>query len=175
MRRAVETAEQGGDPDGAGHAALTLAEELGGGMTARELREVFERASGLLSNSQNPATLARLNACARRTVAALASSPAALVAPAREGESDATAEERWDGFSLKREVLRYEAELIERALRDAGGVVSRASKLLGFNHHQTFVALLNNRHKNLLHARKPIVPRRRSIVRVSATRARTRS
>ena len=67
-------------------------------------------------------------------------------------------------------MLRYEAELIERALRDAGGVVSRASKLLGFNHHQTFVALLNNRHKSLLHARRPIVPRKRSIIRAVAPR-----
>ena len=168
--RAVETAEQAGDPEGAGQAALTLVEELGNSMTARDLCEVFERAQSLLSNSQNPATLARLVACARLTVAALSSSPAALIAPARDGAASAPAEERWQGFSLKREVLRYEAELIERALRDAGGVVSRASKLLGFSHHQTFVALLNNRHKSLLHARKPIVPRRRSIVRVSAPR-----
>jgi len=170
LSRAVEIAEQAGHTEGAGQAALTLAEELGGGMTARDLCEVFERASGLLSNSQNPATLARLVACTRRMVAALSSSPAALVAPALDGEAGAPAEERWQGFSLKREVLRYEAELIERALRDAGGVVSRASKLLGFSHHQTFVALLNNRHKSLLHARRPIVPRRRSIVRVSAPR-----
>ncbi|HZT58527.1 MAG TPA: tetratricopeptide repeat protein [Pyrinomonadaceae bacterium] len=170
LRRAVETAEHGGDNEGAGLAALTLAEELGGSLTAREMREVFERASSLLSDSQNPSTLSRLNACARRTVEALASSPAALVAPAREGEDGAAAEERWRGFSLKREVLRYEAELIERALRDAGGIVSRASKLLGFNHHQTFVALLNNRHKNLLHARRPIVPRKRSILRPAAPR-----
>ena len=63
-------------------------------------------------------------------------------------------------------MLRYESELIGRALRDAEGVVSRAAKLLGFRHHQTFVALLNNRHKDLLHARTPIVPRRRSLVRV---------
>ena len=63
-------------------------------------------------------------------------------------------------------MLRYEAELISRALRDADGVVSRAAKLLGFRHHQTFVALLNNRHKELLHARNPIVPRRRSLMRL---------
>jgi tetratricopeptide (TPR) repeat protein len=170
ISRAVEVAEQGGDPEGAGQAALTLAEELGDVLTPRELREVFERAASLLANSQNPATLARLVACSRKTVAALASStttPAALVAHADEGKP---AEESWSGFSLKREVLRYEAELIERALKDAGGVVSRAAKLLGFNHHQTFVALLNNRHKSLLHARKPIIPRRRSIIRVSAPR-----
>lgn len=74
----------------------------------------------------------------------------------------ASAEERWVGFSLKAEVLRYEAELIQSALHDAGGGVSYAARLLGFRHHQTFVALLNNRHKNLLHARTPVVPRRRT-------------
>ena len=133
-------------------------------MSARELRETFERAADLVSNSKNPATLARLSACASRVVRALSSS-----APAAE-ETPQSVEERWAGFSLKTEVLRYESELIERALRDAGGVVSRAAKLLGFKHHQTFVALLNNRHKSLLHARSPIVPRRRSLVKVREPR-----
>jgi hypothetical protein len=62
-------------------------------------------------------------------------------------------------------VLRYESELIALALRDAEGIVSHAAKLLGFRHHQTFVALLNNRHRELLHARNPIIPRRRSVMR----------
>ena len=163
--RAVETAEQAGDSEGAGTAALVLAEELGARMSAGELREAFERAADLVSNSKNPATLARLGACAGRVVRALAP-PRAESA----GATAATVEERWAGFSLKREVLRYESELIERALRDAGGVVSRAAKLLGFRHHQTFVALLNNRHKGLLHARRPIVPRRRSLVKVREPR-----
>jgi CheY-like chemotaxis protein len=163
--RAVETAEQAGDTEGAGQSALTLAEELGGQMTARELRAVFERASDLVSNSKNPATLARLSACACRVVRSLSPSGAAAT-----DETPAAVEEKWAGFSLKREVLRYESELIERALKDADGVVSRAAKLLGFKHHQTFVALLNNRHKNLLHARTPIVPRRRSLVKVRAPR-----
>jgi CheY-like chemotaxis protein len=188
LTRAVETAEAAGDHAGAGLAALTLAEELGDGMTARELCEVFDRAAALLTNSQNTVTLARLSACARRAVATLS--------PAHEARSDAgwshdspqeshdsteeshdssekshgSPEEHWAGFSLKGEVLRYESELIGRALKDAGGVVSRAAKLLGFKHHQTFVALLNNRHKHLLHARKPIVPRKRSIVRMRAPR-----
>ena len=163
--RAVETAEQAGDTEGAGTAALVLAEELGARMSAGELREVFERASDLVSNSKNPATLARLTACAGRVVRALSPSGAA----ATDG-APAAVEERWANFSLKREVLRYESELIERALRDAGGVVSRAAKLLGFRHHQTFVALLNNRHRGLLHARRPIVPRRRSLVKVREPR-----
>ncbi|HYY93003.1 MAG TPA: response regulator, partial [Pyrinomonadaceae bacterium] len=104
------------------------------------------------------------SACASRVVRALSPS-----APAAE-ETAQSVEERWAGFSLKTEVLRYESELIERALRDAGGVVSRAAKLLGFRHHQTFVALLNNRHKSLLHARSPIVSRRRSLVKVREPR-----
>lgn len=168
LERAVETAERGGDPEGAGQAAIVLVEELGEQTTARELCEIFERASGLLAGSQNPATLARLNACARRVVSALSSSAAT---EAQGGDrATATVEERWKGFSLKHEALRYEAELIASALADAGGVVSHAAKLLGFRHHQTFVALLNNRHKNLLHARTPISPRKRSVARVRAPR-----
>jgi CheY-like chemotaxis protein len=164
--RAIETAEQAGDTEGAGLSALALAEELGEHMTAGELREVFEHASDLVSNSNNPATLLRLSACAGRVVRSLAPSGE----PARDDETPAAVAERWVGFSLKREVLRYESELIGRALKDADGVVSRAARLLGFTHHQTFVALLNNRHKNLLHARSPIVQRRRSLVKVRAPR-----
>ena len=89
-----------------------------------------------------------------------------MAAQAEDEEAEAgTPEERWEGFSLKSEVMRYEAELISRALRDADGVVSRAAKLLGFRHHQTFVALLNNRHKELLGERRPVIPRRRSYMR----------
>ncbi|MDQ3920301.1 MAG: tetratricopeptide repeat protein, partial [Acidobacteriota bacterium] len=69
--RAVETAELAGDTEGAGLAALALAEELGARMSARELRETFERAADLVSNSKNPGTLARLSACALRVVRAL--------------------------------------------------------------------------------------------------------
>jgi tetratricopeptide (TPR) repeat protein len=100
---------------------------------------------------------------ARRTFmrAVEAASPARDATAAVDAEA-ASPEERWGSFSLKVEVLRYESELIERALRDAGGAVSYAARLLGFRHHQTFVALLNNRHKNLLHARNPVVPRRRA-------------
>ncbi|MDT5295649.1 MAG: hypothetical protein QOJ76_2529 [Acidobacteriota bacterium] len=167
LMRAVETAEAAGDAEGAGQSALTLAEELRDVIGASELCEVFERAAELLSNSHNPVTLARLSACARRVVAALSD---ARASSAEAEEPDGSPEEKWAGFSLKGEVLRYESELISRALKDADGVVSRAAKLLGFKHHQTFVALLNNRHKSLLGARTPIVQRRRSVLRLSARR-----
>ncbi|HEX8557705.1 MAG TPA: tetratricopeptide repeat protein [Pyrinomonadaceae bacterium] len=170
LRRAAETAEAAGDRAGAGLAALALAEELWARLSPGELASAFARAHDLLSDTRDPATRARLAACARLAVGS-ASDGRACVGPAAGalaagGAADGLSpEERWKGFSLKAEMLRYEAELISRALRDADGVVSRAAKLLGFRHHQTFVALLNNRHKELLGARTPIIPRRRSIIR----------
>jgi tetratricopeptide (TPR) repeat protein len=155
---AVETAEKAGDRETAGRAALALAEELCASMSPRELCAAFARVYGLLNGTRDMDTLSRLNECARRAVEA-ATHPRE---EKRAGTEAVPAEERWAGFSLKAEVLRYEAELIERALNDAGGGVSYAARLLGFRHHQTFVALLNNRHKNLLHARNPVVPRRRA-------------
>jgi tetratricopeptide (TPR) repeat protein len=160
LARAWEVAEAVGDRTGAGLAALTLAEELGARLSHAELCVAFARADEALSGTRNPDTLSRLTACARRALESFTASQA------EGGRAKAgTPEERWEGFSLKSEVLRYEAELISRALRDAEGVVSRAAKLLGFRHHQTFVALLNNRHRELLGERRPVIPRRRSFIR----------
>jgi len=69
----------------------------------------------------------------------------------------------WEGFSLKREILKIEREIISRALRDAGGSVSAASQLLGFKHHQSLIASLNTRHKDLLTARSAVRKRRRHL------------
>lgn len=117
--------------------------------------------------SESLTTLALAQASSGRHEEARATLARAVEAAARGRSSTAASdaasvEERWADFSLKAEVLRYEAELIQRALSDAGGGVSYAARLLGFRHHQTFVALLNNRHKNLLHARNPVVPRKRA-------------
>jgi hypothetical protein len=153
LARAVEVAEAAGDRAGAGVAALTLVEEVGERLSHVELCDAFERAHAPLSGTRNPDTLSRLTACARRALES-------FMALQGEGDDAGMPAEKWEGFSLKSEVMRYEAELISRALRDADGVVSRAAKLLGFKHHQTFVALLNNRHKGLLGERRPVVPRR---------------
>jgi hypothetical protein len=37
--------------------------------------------------------------------------------------------------------------------------------LLGFRHHQTLIALINSRHRDLLEARSPVKIRRRSLMR----------
>src|SRR6185295_648519 len=66
----------------------------------------------------------------------------------------------WEGFSFKREVLKVEKRFIERALRDAGGSVTKAARLLGFRHHQSLIALINSRLKDLLGTRSAVRKRR---------------
>ncbi len=155
FQSAIEGAYQAGDPESAGQAALTIIEELGAHLSAADLTTTYERAADLLAKSQNLATLKRLGACARRVL---------FLSHAVPAPPD------WTGFSFKDAVRRYEAQLIERALRDAGGVVTRAAQLLGFRHHQSLVSVLGNRHQSLLHARSPVIPRRRSIIRLRKPR-----
>lgn len=174
LGRAVEVAERAGDLEGAGQAALALVEELAESFAPAELTEVYERAAGLLANAQHPGINERLLRGARRVLRALVeagvpgpatagASPESRVEGSSEKNLDAPAS--WEGFSFRNETRRYERFLIERALKDAGGVVTRAAHLLGFKHHYSLIALINSRHKNLLHARSPVLPRRRSVFR----------
>jgi tetratricopeptide (TPR) repeat protein len=110
-----------------------------------------------------------LEALIRRTVAnaaadAVIDESAVEVVALRQSET-VDLSDPWAGFSLKDEVQRFEERLIEQALREANGMVSHAARLLGFRHHETLNWRLKNRNKNLLDARKPIRPRRRSIIR----------
>jgi len=61
-------------------------------------------------------------------------------------------------------MLRYEADLISRALAASDGSVTRAARMLGVT-HQGLAFILNGRHKDLLAARRPVKRRRRSIIR----------
>ena len=54
--------------------------------------------------------------------------------------------------------------MIERALRDAGGSVTRAARLLGFKHHHSLISLLNTRHQELLKTRSASRKRRRPLI-----------
>ena len=147
LLRAAEVAERAGNGERAGRALLAAVEELGARTPKDELCATYERAARLLSSSSDVDTLRRLSQCARRVL---------LLLDGRATPPD------WDKFSFREAVLRYESDIIERALRDAGGVVSRAAKLLGMKHHNNLVSILNTRHRELLGERKPIVARRRS-------------
>ncbi len=151
LEEAFEVARAAGDSERAGLAALTVVEELGGRLPGEELCATFERAAGLLVGSRDVPTLRRLCECGRRALFIMNAAPT---------PSD------WEGFSLKEAIRRFEAGLIEKALRDAGGLVTRAAQLLGIKYHNGLVSMLNRRHRNLLPGRAPVLPRRRSIINV---------
>lgn len=153
LEKAFTVAREAGDLESAGQAALTMIEEVGSHLLESEVGEIYVRAAELLGKSQNMATLKRLCECARRVL---------FLTHAAAAPPD------WKGFSFREAVRRYESHLIERALKDADGMVSRAAQLLGFKHHHSLISLLKNRHKHLLHVRTPIVPRKRSIIRPPA-------
>ncbi|HEX8181106.1 MAG TPA: hypothetical protein VF525_16280 [Pyrinomonadaceae bacterium] len=76
LARAFDVAEQAGELEGAGRAALTTVEELAAHLAPRELRELYIAADELLKRAQDPALAARMRACARHLV------EAAMIAPA---------------------------------------------------------------------------------------------
>lgn len=152
LERALEVAERAGDLESAGNAAMVLIEELGAFLSNDDLKVSVDRARELLTDTQDLSTLKRLTACSGRVLALVHASPRF------PGAVD------WNNFSFKNSILEYEAHFIRLALEDTGGVVSRAARLLGFNHHQSLLALLNGRHEVLRHRTIPIVPRRRSII-----------
>lgn len=73
--------------------------------------------------------------------------------------------EPWGGFSLKEELRQPERRFIELALKAAEGKISVAARLLGFNHNEILTSIIKSRYPELLAARTPPVPRRRSIIR----------
>jgi CheY-like chemotaxis protein len=153
--RAVETAEAAGDLEGAGKACLTLIEELGRQTSLNELIPAYRSAIDFFKASDDPASRNRLIACAETLLDAL---------PQSKTEVEEVESQSWQGFSIKQYIRQSERTVIERALRDAGGSVARAARLLGFKHHQSLISLLNGRHNDLMGNRSPVRKRRRQIV-----------
>jgi tetratricopeptide (TPR) repeat protein len=155
LNEAVSVAGQAGDPETGGIASLTIIEELASVVSPGELRNYYKSAESALKNSQHAAIQFRLADCARSVLAC-------------DERSAAFGSETLDAIvtnsSLEEQVLRYEGELIRRALQASDGSVTRAARLLGVT-HQGLAFILNGRQKNLLSSRKPVKPRRRSIIR----------
>lgn len=154
LERAIEVAETAGDLEGAGRARLSIIEEMGEQTSATELVSIYQAAADLLQNSQDPSVGKRLIACAWKVIEALGDS---------EAENREASQTSWDNFSFKEKILDFERALIERALRDSKGSVTRAARLLGFRHHQSLISLINSRHKELLKTRTAVRKRRRHI------------
>lgn len=146
FERAISVAEQAGDTQRAGLAALTLVEELSSDLTNDELCSVIAGAKNFLSESRDIATVRRLaiNACN------------VLAVVRKHLELPRTVD--WTTFSFPDAVRRYEAHFIKLALNDAGGKITRAARLLRLKGHQSLTSLLKK------HTDIPITRRKRSII-----------
>lgn len=149
LRRAVEVAQGAGDSEAAGLAALTTLEELAEQLEADELSATYDRAAELLSGTQDQKVKDRLLAASRRVLFLVGARPSPP---------------SWKGFNFFDAVLRYEARLIESALKETGGVVARAAQLLGIERRNLDAMLRKGRHKSLKHLRTPVEPRKRSLM-----------
>jgi DNA-binding NtrC family response regulator len=162
FERAADVLLRAGNAEGSGSAFLAAIQELSARLPVGELLTWYEQADSLLQHTNRADELLLLRRAAREVVAALRREE-------REGQStgDVSTHEGErvlrQGFSLKEEVWNLEAHYIMLALKETGGKVSRAAKLLGFADHGSLNALLKNKHPQLLSARLPKASRRRSI------------
>jgi CheY-like chemotaxis protein len=145
FERAVSVAEQAGDTHGAGVAALTLIEELGGNLSYDELSIVIDRAKSFLVESQELSTVRRLATNACHVVSVIRS----------HLEFPPTVD--WTKFSFPDARHRYDAHFIRLALKDAGGKITGAARLLRFR-RQSLSSLLKK------HPEIPVIRRKRSII-----------
>ena len=148
LRRAIEAAQQSGALAQAGQAALTLIEEHGATwrLEESEVSKVYERADEFLKGTQDAEDKERLRACARIVIRRL---------------SGMQLHDK--NFSFYGAVHELEARLIEQALEETSGSVTRAAKLLGLK-HQTLIAMMKIRHKGLQSKRATPEKRLRSII-----------
>jgi tetratricopeptide (TPR) repeat protein len=147
LRQAESIAQNSGALTNAGLAALTLIEEHGAGLLSQdEVYKTYLRAERLLKDTQDAEDIRRLRACALIALRRLAGVPL--------GDKS---------FTLFSAVHEFESKIIEQALEEAEGSVTKAAKLLGVK-HQSLISILNMRHKRLLKKRTPAEKRLKSII-----------
>ena len=150
LDRAIETAQQVGDFESAGNAALTIIEHLSSELTDDDLAATLVRAEVLLENTQDTNTIRRLAKCACHAASLLHASP----------EFPSTF--NWAALSFDQELIRYGKHLIELALKRSEGSVTDAARLLDLSHQNLSSKIV--RYKELAKFRKPIRQRKRSSI-----------
>ena len=148
LDRAITIAEQVGDSESAGVAALTVLEHLATKLSNEDVRATVDHVGVLLEMTKDISTLRRLAKAFQSLFVAQAEA----------------AQPEWTNFSLRKSVLRYEANLITLALDQCGGSVTKAARLLGLGHHQSLSAIIGTRHKELLTKRLPVRKRRQHLM-----------
>jgi len=148
LDRAISVAEQAGDFQSAGVAALSIIELLGTHLSYEGVFATIDRVGVLLETTRDITILRRLTKAFQSLF--LAHAPPATP--------------DWTNFSLREAVLRYESHLIKLALLQSEGSVTKAARLLGFNHHQSLVGLISGRHRELLTVRSAVRKRRQHLM-----------
>jgi tetratricopeptide (TPR) repeat protein len=146
LKRAAHIAETAGDSDQSGKIYLTILEEIKSFLSPDEITEIYKEADDRLPDLLEQETVSRLRACARLGAA-----------------NTVTHKKEETRRSFSEQVHEREAELINTALVEASGSVTRAARILGLT-HQGLCYIINHRHKDLLGARAPIRVRRKSII-----------
>lgn len=113
-----------------------MIEELSDHSVSSELNALYEKAVHLLANTQHAGIPARLISCALQVLRTFA------IRGTSANQEGFNPPATWVGFSFRDAIHRYERFLIELALREAGSIVTRASQLLGFKHHQSLISLI---------------------------------
>src|SRR6266404_1108124 len=151
LDRAITVADRVGDFESAGVSALTIIEVLGASLSNEEVWATIDHAGVLLEKTQDISTLRRLADAAFRALFLTQAVPAPP---------------DWKGFSFWDAVHKHESRLISLALKETGGKVTAAARLLGFRHHQSLITLISARHKDLIEtgARMPVRPRRSHLI-----------
>lgn len=163
LESAVAAAGQAGDGEGAGRAALTVIEELGGQLPPAELCSLYQRADRLLAGAVHEETVRRLRSCARNVISKINGAVRSEARPASEAAEREGSMEDESNLPLPEAVRRYEAKLISHALSESGGSVTKAARRLGIG-HQTLSSILHQRHQDLLAMKKPRKRRQVSII-----------
>jgi tetratricopeptide (TPR) repeat protein len=148
LRHAADVAEDVGAFTIAGLAIVALLEEHGANRLLSQLEayNAYVRADKLLKETQDAEDIARLRECARIVMRRLFG----LQIHDRN-------------FSYYSALFELEGRMIEQALEETEGSITRAAKLLGLP-RQTLDSILKARQKKLQAKRTPPAKRRRSIV-----------
>ncbi len=149
--RAIATADTAGDRHSSARAYLVMIEELQNSFGAGEAVYLYRQADQRIGNSPDKDTLNRLRKCAE-------------IAFDNSTANGNGRSEQSSGENLEQQLLRYEAQLIKKALDEANGSITRAARVLGVT-HQGLAYIISTRHAKLMWLRRPVRTRRRSIMR----------
>ncbi len=151
FQRASDVSVAAGESHLAAEAQLRMIEEMGDVLSREKLLAAYRNADEYVGDRASQLDQERLRLCRRMVIAKI--------------ENLKNLEQERIGGSLADEKLHYEARLIQKALEQENGSVTRAARLLGLT-HQGLTNILNGRHsKTLAGARRPKRRRHKSIIR----------